>query len=578
MGLNKTTNLKRGSSISLGNRQRVFFDQFIHGNTVAVLILLLVTLVASQDFLLTDINSAIALKSWWVDASFHIVNINSLSDLIQGSSQIGNLESGAGSGFYHFLSYVPAALGSVVFGLTPIQSYALIYAPLAMFLFAAGVWLFASTCWSRETALWATLLMMLLPDFVPYLLTSHDFLRLKWLIAVSPGLGYGVFVSALAWVFCLKGIRENSPRYVVAGFLLCLLTILVKAHLFVANALPLVIYTVAFFPNLQKVQRLILLVFFSIAYLTTIWLAGSFLNIPLIQYDFSNTVAYASRLLDFQPLDVVSTWLLNAVIELPVYAAPSIMALALTFMHFGGLFLLTVFLFWRDARRGDADRWLPAIFVFAVYILHAVSLAQDSRAYTYSGASNELIHRPFVWGVSLILVWTFASLAQTKSRFFSVGPRWILSAALILPGIYSYQGMQFSPYWTMPRVNYSDAYFEALHFVENHATGNELVQATDLDPYLATWAVTGYRAYVSKYSMKRHPSKETLARSGEVLYWLNEIETPGISSFAQERNISWLIASEITLANWPPEIIANYARFRKDDVLVLQFPPNKTGK
>lgn len=576
--MNKTTNLKRTSSISLDHRQKVFIGQFIHGKTFAVLILLLLTLVASQDFLLADINSAIALKSWWVDASFHIVNINSLSDLIQGSSQIGNLESGAGSSFYHFLSYIPSALGCVVFGLTPIQSYALIYAPLAMFLFATGVWLFASACWSRETALWATLLMMLLPDFLPYLLTSHDFLRLKWLIAVSPGLGYGVFVSALAWVLCLKGIRENAPRYVAYGFFLCLLTILVKAHLFVANALPLVIYTIAFFPNLQKTHRFMLLGFFSIAYLTAIWLAASFLNIPLIQYDFSNMVAYASRLLDFQPLDVVSSWLLSAVTELPVYAAPFILALALTFMHFGGLFLLTVFLFWRDAGRGNADRWLPAIFIFAVYILHAVSLAQDSRAYTYSGASNELIHRPFVWGVSLILVWTFASLAETKSRFFSMGPRWILAAALIFPGIYTHNGMQFSPYWTMPRVNYSDAYFEALHFVENHATGNELVQAANLDPYLATWAVTGHRAYVSRYSMKRYPSKETLARSEEVLYWLNEIMTPGISSFAQERNISWLITPELTVANWPPEIIANHTRFRKDDILVLQFPPKKTGK
>jgi len=559
------------ASVGPIRRQTVLPGLLYGGNTTAAIVLLLVTLIAAQDFYLADYDSALALKGWWVDASFHITSIDSLSALMQGRGLPGSSEMGAIPGFYHFLSYVPAAPGCVVFGLTPIKSFALIYAPLALFLFGFAIWLLAASCWSKERALWATVLFLLLPDLIPYLTSSHDFLRLKWLVSVSPGLGYGVFVSALAWVLCLRGIRTGRPGYVALGWLVCLVSVLVKAQLFVANALPLVVYTIAFYPALQRKQRGMLLILFLVTYVVAIRVAGNFLSIPLIRLDFSTAAAYAAILANFQPLDGISSWLLRATSTLPVYIAPFALGLALLFVHFGALLVLTLLLLRRDVKQGEAARWLPALAVFAVYVLHAVGLAHDTRPTPYE--SIELLHRPFTWGVSLIMVWTFASLAVNYPRVLSVGRRWALCALLLPPGVYFYHDMQFAPRWPVPSIDYSDEYFEALGFLEHNAERNELVQAADLDPYLAVQAATGRAAYVAKYAMRPYPSADVLARSDEVLRWLHETDTARIASFAAQNQISWLLVRESTEFIWPSAFIAQRTMFKKNSVLVLRFLP-----
>jgi hypothetical protein len=563
-------NKAKGISPGHPRQQEPWLERLCQGNTFVIIVLLLVTLVASQDFYLADLDSAVALKGWWMDASFHIIHIDSLSALMQGHAAVGSPETGSSSGVYHFLGYIPAALGCALFGLTPLQGFALIYAPLALFLFAFGIWLLASTCWSREQALWATVLFMLLPDLMPYLLSSHEYLRIKWLVSVSPGLGYGVFVSALAWVLCLRGIRESKLVYIALGFVACFITILVKAHLFVANALPLVMYTIAFYPNIRTRLRGMLLMLFVVTYAAAIWIAGDFPGIPLIRLDFSNAAAYAATLASFQPLDVISAWLLETASALPAYIAPLGLALALLFVHLGALLLLTLLALRHDAKQREIGRWLPAIFIFAVYILHAVGLARDTGSVGYEPI--ELMHRPFIWGVSLIMVWTFAALSANHPRIFSLRRRWVLCALLLLPSTYFYQDMQYAPSWKARPADYSEAYLEALQFLQQKTADNELVQAANLDPYLVAQAATGRMAYVAKYVF-RTPSEVVVARSDEVLRWLEETDPKRIADFAAQNDIRWLVARESRVPNWSPAFVEQQSRFRKDDVVVMQFLP-----
>jgi hypothetical protein len=535
--------------------------------------LLLVTLITAQDFYRAEYDSALALKTWWVDAPFHIVKIDSVANFIEGGNLTGYAVAGDSSSLYHFLGYVPAAIACVLFDLAPIEAFALVYAPLGLLLFALGIWLMAATIWSREHALWATLLFLLIPDVLVYVTTSHEFLRLKWLVSVSPGLGYGAFTCALAWVFCLKGVRESRPGYVAIGWLVCVLTVLVKAHLFVANALPLVAYTIASYPNLERSKRGLLLILFICVYTASVLYAANFPGIPLIRLDFSNAAAYADTLASFTPMDVISPWLLNQTTASPVYIAPLILGVTLLFLHFGGSLLLTLILLRNDQKRGELRRWLPALAVFMFYMLHAVGLAQDSREYTYTGEPMELIHRPFVWGVSLIMVWTFASLAANHPKFLTIGRRWFLLGLMLPVAILSYKGMQFSPEWNAPSVDYSDAYLEAMHFVERRATHGELVQAADLDPFLAVQAVTRHKPYVAKYMMHLYPPAIVLDRSEEVRQWLRETDAVRIEAMAEEMQIDWLLLLQSSDVNWPSSIIEQHTRFVKDNVVVMQFSP-----
>lgn len=542
--------------------------------SLVLVVLAMVTLVATQDFYRADLDSLAALRAWWVDAPFHIVNIDLLTGVIAGQPSSGSsAASGGASGFYHFLSYVPTALACAAFGIAPIKGYALIYAPLSIFLFVLGLWLLAATLWSKEQALWATVVLMLLPDSLPYLGSSNEFLRLKWLVSVSPGLGYGVFFSAVAWVLTVKGVRAARLGYVALGWLACGITVLIKAHLFFANALPLAIYTIARYPNLRTPLRGALLLMLLLAYAAATWVAGAYLAIPLIRLDFSNAAAYAAILATPRPLDGISLALLRTVVGLPGWAAPWLFAPSLLFLHFGLLLLPMLFLLRRDLRRGLGGVWLPPLAVFGIYVLHAAGLARDTRPYTYSGESIELIHRPFVWGVSLMVVWTLASLAANYPKVLTVTRRWSVCLLLLPVGIYGYHGLQFAPTWPAPRIDYSDTYFEALQLVSRQAAPGELVQSADLDPLLAVQAATGRAPFVANYAMRPHPASEVVDRSREVSHWLQETDPTRIAAFAARNDISWLVAREGSVLAWPPQFIAQHARFEKNGVLVVRFKP-----
>ena len=132
--------------------------------------------------------------------------------------------------------------------------------------------------------------------------------------------------------------------------------------------------------------------------------------------------------------------------------------------------------------------------------------------------------------------------------------------------------MQYAPRWQAPPADYSEAYLEALQFLEQNAAGDELVQAANLDPYLVARAATGRAAYVAKYTF-RTPSEGVVARSEEVLRWLQETDPTQIASFAEQNEIKWLVARESLVLNWSPAFVAQQSRFRKDDVVVMQFLP-----
>lgn len=532
-----------------------------------------VSLIASQDFLVGARHGSRALSGWWADASFHVVTIDAIAAALRGGERWDFAGHGLESGFYHFLSYVPAAVATAAFGLAPIASYAYVYAPLSMFLFAAGLWLIQAECWPRERALWATVVFMLLPEAIAGLGALHDYLLLKWLVSVSPGLGYGVFASALAWTLCLRGIRQRRLALVALGWIVCALLILIKAHLFVANALPLGLYTIARYPALRARHRWALAAAFGAAYGLATWAAGAVPAIPLIRLDFAIARDYAATLARIEPLAAPVRWALGTCAALPAALAPVALAVVLLVVHLG-LFIVPFAVQLRfDARAGQLARWLPTLAILATYLLHAVGLAHDLRAYTHQGQPFELNHRPFVWAVALVEVATLASLADRARAFLTPGRRWLLAALLAPVAIFFYRGIQFAPRWSPPRIDHPAAYFDALDDLRRSARPGEIVQATDLDPHLVAQAVTGHPAYVAGSAFRMRAPEPVASRAREVEAWLDEPDAARVEAFAREHGIVWVVETDRRSARWPEEIAARH-RVRQDGgVAVYRFAP-----
>lgn len=538
-----------------------------------VAVLAAVSLIVAQDFLVAARRGALALTDWWADASFHVATIDAIASLLRGGEQWDFSGYGLPSGFYHFLSYVPAAAATAALGIEPIASYAYIYAPLSIFLFAFGIWLIQAECWPGEHALWATAVFMLLPEAVAGLGAIHDFLLLKWLVSVSPGLGYGVFVSAVAWTLCLRGVRQRRPALIALAWAVCALLILVKAHLFVANALPLVLYAIVLYPGLRPRVRWLCAGAFLAAYGLATWAASASPAIPLIRLDFSSARDYAATLARIEPMIAPVRWALATCAALPAALAPIALALLLLLVHLGVLAIPFALQLRFDARHGHLSRWLPTLAILATYLLHAVGLAHDARPYTHQGEPLELNHRPFIWAIALAEVATLASLAGRAATFLTPAPRWLLIVPLVPVALAFHHGYQYAPRWAPPRVDYQAAYFDALDEVRRSAAGGEIVQATDLDPYLVARAVTRHAPWVARSVFRLHPSAEASARADEVSAWLDDDDPTRIEAFARQRGIVWIVENDRRRVRWPRDVIARHRVWQRDGAAVYRFAP-----
>lgn len=516
-------------------------------------ILAAVALIASQEFWLADLAAPGALRAWWVDAPFHITNIELVAAVLGG--QPLEPADGVSTGFYHFLSYIPAALVSVVTGGSAMTAFAYIYVPLGFLLFAVGIWWLAARFWGREVALWATVMLMALPDVLPYLATSHEFFRLKWLLAVSPGLGYGVFGCALAWLLTLHGIGSQRPGYVAGGWLVCGVTLLVKAHLFVANALPLALYTVWRYPGPRWATRAGLMMALVAVYLLVVAQTRHLLGVPLIHYDLSNAANYAAILGRFPANDLVSPTLLRWVSEASPLLAALALAGSLLYLHFGALFIAALGLLRTDIKLKQGGRWAVPLFLLSAYVINAVVLAQDSRPYRYSGESIELLHRPFVWAVALFMVWTIAAIASRYPQLLRRGVRWTMVLILLPLMLHNYGELQFSPRWEALRLTYGDDYYRALAWVAN-ARHDKIVQTADLDPFFVARALTGSRPYVLRYAMRAYPDPEVAERVRRVDLWFADTDPERITAFAREAGITWLVVDDVARLAWPSAYVA----------------------
>jgi hypothetical protein len=218
-------------------------------------------------------------------------------------------------------------------------------------------------------------------------------------------------------------------------------------------------------------------------------------------------------------------------------------------------------------------RWVPTLAILATYLLHAVGLAHDARVYTHQGESLELNHRPFVWAIALVETATLASIAERAGAFAAPLRRWAFAALLVPVALVFYRGIQFQPRWSPPRIDYSTAYFDALDYVKLNAAAGEIVQATDLDPFLVTQAVSRRAPYVASSVFRLHPPPPVAVRAGEVTAWLDEQDPRRIEAFARQHRIAWVVESEKRRLRWPEEVIARFRVLQRDQASVFRFPP-----
>jgi hypothetical protein len=194
--------------------------------------------------------------SAWADYYIHAGEIAKFGDpLAVGPSDIAMY--GAPRAFYHYgIFMLPATLVSLT-GLPGLGLATAALLPIGLLVGCLGTYALAAELSGRRVGMFATLVVVCLPDASHYWL-KNGFFGFHWLLFTAPGSAYAIGIGSVALALALRWLSRRSGKGAV--FLAACMTaalVMIRAHMFILEAPALAgMIALAAWPNLRA--RLIL--------------------------------------------------------------------------------------------------------------------------------------------------------------------------------------------------------------------------------------------------------------------------------------------------------------------------------
>ncbi len=548
----KSTN---GSELRDGNDPAMF-------DIMCVLITgLAATLLARDSFAPLVLQGEEVVVKPWVDAFIHSAYIRMLSDA-QGASSLKNVFLANGPvPIYHYAQYMPAALLRAATGISSFTGFNSFMVPGSFFVIGLAAYALVKSCFGSRPALLASI-GIYLPS-AAYHGVNDKFLDFHWLISVSPGLGYGIAAMAISWALMFQAIRTRNLRLIVASYLLAVFSAMVKIHVFIPNAILLLIFPALFWSNIPLWMRIAGLTAGVGVPSIVIKLSQQFESLPLIRLDFSSTKQYLGFLIE----QSANPWVKNSLLQIGAVdnITGCIMA-ALVVVFYGtfGVFgLLAGICMFKSRRSIRNEVLLFPIFVIITYLIMALGLAYDLRP--SSGTFDELRHRPFVWAYFVVCLWSMSAgyfWLLSRSGIKGMTERLLLCAVLIACLASAYclgDKLQIGPFSTVVQfawVRMPSGLVKSADFLRTQASPDDLIQGSEPEPRSQLLLLSGLsdrQVYVAAAS-KCPWEKEAEARLAELQQARAFTDKEQIRGFFLSRGIKWYVLYPTTKVNWPQAI------------------------
>ena len=233
----------------------------------------------------------------WLDVFIHVREISAFAQG-HGLSSISDIKlSGVPAQAYHFGSYMmPAALNA----LTPtsaMDAYAAFQLPFGLLLMGMAAYVFPAmvfrTTWP---AVVASAVLIASPDAYQQGLDIR-YLSFHFMSQVNLGMLYGIACIALAWIFMIEACRRERYAGLAIAYAFLAVSVMYKAHVFVANALVLMLYPCLFFGGFRRRWRVLGVVVVVFVFATTVALSQQIQRMPTLRLDLAGTQAYIDILM-----------------------------------------------------------------------------------------------------------------------------------------------------------------------------------------------------------------------------------------------------------------------------------------
>ncbi|HTN94950.1 MAG TPA: hypothetical protein VMJ33_10240 [Gallionella sp.] len=500
----------------------------------------------------------------WPDIYYHVSEIAAFAT----SKGIGTISDvhmvGEAMRPYHVGSYVLPAVFVAVTGSSALIAYKSLLVPLGILITALAAYSLGNIAFGKWPAMAAGLALMLLPDAFQQGF-GNGYLSYQWLQQIQPAAGYGIACAAVAFMFMLEGCSTNRYRLILLGYFFALVTLLFKAHIFVAISFLAFVFPVLFMKGRTTQYRFFMLLALTCIYVGVAALSQMSLSVPILRLDGSGLETYASNILELQASGIIK----NAFIFLFDSAGNNwhleagTFALMLVICTFGVFPVLYAVVLRHLKRRFEPMIWLFPMLVVAVYLIMATGLALNDRPI---GTHSELLHRPFVWAYFVVVVWSAGAIyyrlfgdalpANKQIRWSLV----LLALALEFVPVSYGKGVQTLTSYvpgTNIYVSWGNAYQEVpaclvkiAGFIRKNAKADDVVQDSMNDPHFILSAFSERYPYAIaidnqfRSAINVQPRLDSLQRLKEIKD-SNEVE-----SFMKEHAMRWYVVDPTDNVQW----------------------------
>ena len=503
-----------------------------------------------------------AIFQTWRDTFVHARHISAFAQA-HGIATMSDMRlSDSAAQVYHFATYLTVAAISGLADVPAIAAYSSLLLPFGILLTGLGAFSLMASVLGAGPALAAAAAVVLIPDAFQQGF-GNRYLGYNFIAQVNLGMLYGIACAAIAWIFVLESVRRKSLPCIVVAYVFLALSLLYKAHIFVANAYLILIYPCVFFPGIRLRWRVLVGLSFTLLYVAVVWVSQSIDRMPVMRLDGSGIGTYVLSLLKlFDPGPVVNFFgplikqrnprALDA-----IYV--SSMLLVATFGWWLVATPLTAAAAWRKLPR--AVFWLPAIVVVN-YLVMAMGLALDSRGV---GTPDELLNRPLVWAYFVVAAWTGAVAyfvvcgsqlpGTTRGR---LGLAAVLCLSTAGPLTFA-PNLQTFPAAAHPSYKFFNSVplclVRAAEYVRDNSLPDDIIQVSDNDPYFVVTALAERQLFLGMGVFLGGRGTEREARATGLKSFLEMRTEQELQAYADKNRISWYILRAGTVVAWPKSFV-----------------------
>jgi hypothetical protein len=484
------------------------------------------------------------------------------SDVLTHMAQLGVQSRGYGLGSmsdfmmagaplhpYHFASYLFPALIAKTENYASLAAYSSFLLPVGILILGLGAYALGRSLFGPNAGLVAGLGVLLVPDPFQQGFGNLFLGQSYWLMQSIPAMPYGVAACALVFIFLFDGFRTQSWRWIVVSYGFVLVTLLYKAHLFVAISWPALILPALLMGDFSKKTRALGVVALTLVFFACMHLSQLLPSMPTLQLNGSGFADYTHWLTQIQAPGSIKT-----IVTLPrvqehgrTYLKILAFSMLVLLCSIGIAFFIYPLLMRKLLKEKPLYIALFPYIVGAIYLVMALGFALETRGI---GEAEELQHRPFIWAYFVFTVWTLAGsywffcahyLPTMRTKVILIG---IGCCLLLVPWRFSAGVQNLEVEGGLVHIPLCQ--YQVAQYLSSNSEPDQLIQDSTSNLVLSAlsgrqnWLALFYRRLPAGYSERKEQLKNILQSSNA-----NEI-----TQFMRSKHIRYFIAEPGTLAQW----------------------------